>query len=143
MLQIVDPTKSGLREYDAWGSGYFKTSRGNRKHRGVDFKCEPGQIVVSPVDGVIIRAADPYGDGQYSGVFIDGLNFEIKMFYLKPYPRLIGEKVTAGQPIGIAQNIAKRYDHRMTPHIHLEIFLTPRDYFSVGAKVYIDPKVLL
>jgi len=117
-----NPTDGKVR-HDQAGSGSWGSPRGNRRHKGVDFACEPGQPVYSPITGKVKRVAYPYSDTQeYAGVVVENSRIIIKMFYLHPYKNVIGKNVVAGQKIGTAQDITKRYDGQgMTPHIHLQI----------------------
>ena len=118
---MISPTGGGIRNDDG-GSGLWLAKRGLKLHQGVDYELPngPGQLVVSPITGILVRIAYPYSDTQeYSGCEIRGADIWIKMFYLRPYDSLIGQEILMGQPIGIAQDIGKRYKN-VIPHIHLE-----------------------
>jgi len=92
---IISPTGKGVRN-DAGGYGFFQASRGDRLHNGTDFDGAPGQTVVAPVQGIITRYSYPYADSQiYSGVFIEGQQIGIKLWYFDPNPNLIGHGVRA------------------------------------------------
>ena len=122
MAILISPTGGGIRN-DSEGSGYWLASRGSRLHEGIDFDLPKGagQLVVSPITGKFKRIAYPYPDTQeIRGCEIRGGDIWVKMFYLRPYDSLVGQKVTMGQPIGIAQDISKRYPG-CEPHIHLEV----------------------
>lgn len=118
---MISPTGMGVRTWDDFGSGYFGTGRGDRKHAGVDFICIPGQTVVAPYSGKIVRIAYPYADKSYGGLVLDDGRLRVKMFYLAPILEFVGTWVTEGDPIGKAQDISKKHGSGMTPHIHLEI----------------------
>ncbi len=90
---MISPTKSSIRGTDNHGSGKYGASRGNRLHKGIDFICQPGQRIYSPIDGKIARIARPYADTKYSGCVIKSEDIEIKMFYFKPIESLIGTMV--------------------------------------------------
>lgn len=118
---MISPTGKPIRDYDKWGSGAYGAPRGEKSpHDGVDFICVPGQDVVAPIDGVVVRESKPYVDSPFSGLIIKGKDAEIQMFYLLPDKRLFGQKITKGEVIGKAQNIGIKYAG-ITPHIHLEI----------------------
>ncbi len=118
---MISPTKKEIRGTDGFGSGSYGARRGDHIHKGVDYICIPGQMVVMPIAGVILREARPYAnDSRWSGVLIKGKNAEIKMFYLSPDKTLFGQNLNEGAMIGIAQDISKKYPG-ITPHIHLEI----------------------
>jgi len=117
---MISPTGKGIRDADKWGSGAHGASRGTRRHNGVDFICEPGQSVVSPITGTVVRVARPYADSPFSGVLIENAQISIKMFYLLPDMKLIGQEVPKGRFVGVAQDIAVKYPGIM-PHIHLQV----------------------
>ncbi len=121
-VTIINPTGKGIRS-DPAGSGLYGAPRGNRRHRGLDLLCAPGQTVVAPLAGRIVRIARPYADDAHlSGLLIAGARMEIKLFYLQPHARLIGSDVRAGDAVGIAQDVTFRYPHQgMRPHIHMEV----------------------
>jgi len=123
-IKLISPTGNSLRIMDHFGSGLYNAPRGNVKHNGVDFLCDPGQIILAPVDGVVLRIAYPYAKKHYTGVFLENESLSLKMFYFTPDKQIIGKKVSRGQRIGIAQDISKLYNtatKKMLPHIHLQI----------------------
>jgi len=118
---MISPTGKGIRR-DTQGQGDYRASRGRRVHKGCDYLCDPGQNIVSPIEGKITRIAYPYAkDLRWQGCVIVGTFFTIKMFYFKPFEDLIKQDVQQGQHIGFAQNISKKYSQAMQPHIHLQI----------------------
>jgi hypothetical protein len=125
MKLLISPTNKGIRGVDDFGSGNYLARRGKEIHGAVDFICTPGQDILSPIEGSIIRVANPYaGDPNYSGLLIENSFLSLKLFYLNPNRNLIGKKIKQGEKIGIAQDISKKYNvgnKKMTPHIHLEI----------------------
>ena len=125
---MISPTGQSVRGLDKHGSGEYGAGRGGRLHRGADYICIPGQEVVSPITGTIIRIAKPYKGDDYSGLLIRNSNVEIKLFYLKPSPRIVGISVKIGDVIGTAQDISKKYPG-MIPHVHLQIDSINPDLF--------------
>lgn len=128
MIQtMISPTGNKIRVADKNGSGLFGASRdgGKRRHGGVDFIGEPGQQIVSPIDGRILRVAYPYVQNwDYMGVLIRGDDYDVKIFYMTPYPDIIGKEVVQGQGIGLMQDITKKYPNvGMTPHVHIQVHL--------------------
>lgn len=121
-ITLINPTGRGLRS-DPAGSGLYGAPRGSRCHRGLDLLCMPGQVVTAPCDGRIVRRARPYADDAHlSGLLLSGPRLAVKLFYLQPYAQLIGSGVRAGDAIGIAQDVTRRYPHQgMRPHIHMEV----------------------
>ena len=119
-MHFVNPTGMRIRN-DSGGLGHFGAKRGSRKHIGVDLGCACGQIILMPVDGIIVRESLPYkNDLFWRGVHIVNPRIEIKMWYLVPFKHVIRSEVKAGTPIGVAQNIGEKYEG-VTPHIHLKI----------------------
>jgi hypothetical protein len=119
---IISPTGLGIRN-DKAGGGYYGAPRGDRRHKGLDFECVPGQEIYMPRGGTLAWEHRPYKDDlNYSGAFIICDDMEFKLFYFKPHPGLIEKYVATGGAIGIAQDISKKYDDDdMTPHVHLRI----------------------
>lgn len=120
-LSMLSPTGLGIRN-DSHGSGYYRAKRGTRLHYGDDYICKPGQVIVAPMSGKIVRVAYPYRDKQYQGIVLENEFLAMKLFYFEPYQEHIGKMVLRGQDIGIAQDISLRYGKGMIPHIHAEIF---------------------
>ena len=124
-FQIISPTGKGLRQ-DGVGSGKFGARRGNRLHEAYDFLCEPGQDVISPINGMVIRTVKPYTNGHYSGLQIFGAPYIVNILYIEPDIGLIGHLVSKGDVIGQAQDIRIKYqDKKMMPHIHMSIMIDP------------------
>lgn len=140
---MVNPTGRGVRGHDKYGSGAFAATRTtagkHRLHGGIDFAAEPGQLVVSPITGTVIREARPYGDGGPwdTGVLIETPEREailVKMFYCRPLIDIIGTHVDAGDPVARAISLQDKYEG-ITDHIHLEVWLAgkridPLPYFD-------------
>ena len=126
---MISPTGKGIR-VDRWGNGHYGAPRGNSIHRGVDYICHPGQFAIAPKNGIIVREARPYGDSQkYSGLLLRADALEIKLFYVRPYDYLIGKPVKQGAVVGTCQDISKRYDEKMIPHVHMEIVSVDPEVF--------------
>ncbi len=125
-IQLVNPIKNGrIRNPDKWGSGSFGAPRGSRKHNGIDITAINRQDVLSPVSGKVIRKSFPYAkDLSYTGVLIEGTDGHagilVKIFYMTPLVSVIGSNVSAGEKIGAAQELTRKYPG-ITNHIHLEV----------------------
>jgi len=154
MLKNWSPTQDYRIREDPMGFGKFKAPRGNgrRIHLGADFICEPGQAVVAPISGKVVREARPYEDPEepYSGILISDGILSIKMFYLLPAPGLLEKGrmsvVDQGKAIGVAQDISKRKrEYRgMIPHVHMEVRLNSRYGLPEWpGGILIDPEILL
>jgi len=123
---MISPTGHGIRDHDQWGSGRYGAPRDNGKqiHKGTDFVCIPGQDIVSPIKGVVVREKIPYSepvDGiMFSGLLIKNSDCMITMFYFQPLREILKMPIAKGQRLGVAQDISKKYPG-MIPHIHLQI----------------------
>lgn len=110
-----------IRGLDPSGSGSFGADRNGHKHQGIDIETTVGQSILSPIAGVITRFPFPYpGDLSYTGVEIKNDVYTVKIFYITPVLK-VGTTVAVGTKIAIAQNIAAKYQTKMTNHAHFEV----------------------
>lgn len=136
---IVPPTKAfrGIRGVDSWGSGTFGASRdgGVRQHQGLDFIAAVGDEIVAPITGTVVQIGRAYADAELQSIHIEGdgdfTGWRAKLLYAAADVGLHGRYVTAGDPIGHAQDVAgywkaKQPTHsgEMKNHVHLEIVIT-------------------
>jgi hypothetical protein len=109
------------RAVDPRGSGQFGALRdhGKRRHQGLDIKANPGEMILSPIDGDVVREAVPYppftgllirGSGEYDG-------YDVKLFYVTG---LACGPCMAGTPVGYAEDLNKKYPG-ITNHVHMEV----------------------
>jgi len=123
-VRLYSPTGRGVRGVDEWGSGAFGASRdgGVRRHAGTDFVATPDQVVTAPCGGVVTRRVRCYADTpRWQGLEIDAGWGLVKLLYVEPRVAP-GVRVSAGEPIGVAQDLRARYPG-ITPHVHLEVAL--------------------
>lgn len=132
MLYALTPLQLHVRESDAFGRGHFGATRGSRTHNGIDYVCKAGKYVLTPATGKVTKLGYPYADDfsyRYVEVTsIDGLRH--RLFYCLPTVS-VGDDVTRGDPVGTAQNIAKRYDtvdKKMVNHVHYEVMRSDGSY---------------
>lgn len=110
------------RDCDPQGCGSFGSSRGTRTHKGIDVIFEPGEDVLSPISGTISRYPIPYAnDRSIKAIEVKSDCYRVMLFYVENQLP-IGTKVSKGQKIATAQNIAAKYGGGMTNHVHLEIY---------------------
>ncbi len=126
-LVIVNPTGLPRRD-DPAGSGAFAAPRGWRLHPGTDWLCKPGQPVKAPIGGKVNRIVYPYGDSRdFQGLEIVAPDKSAiaHVFYLVPMPFLLHRTIEAGDTIGYAQDVRRRYpkDKKMKPHIHVTLYV--------------------
>ena len=120
------------------GSGHYKADRGGRQHRGIDFICEEGDEVLSPVRGTVTKIGMPYANEHYRYVEITNWRKrKVRIFYVMPTVAR-GQEIEKDQPIGLAQCINDRvssngqtYGERgMQSHIHVECIQPTGDYIN-------------
>lgn len=119
-----------LRGSDDWGDGSFGASRGSRKHKGIDYKAEPGDEILSPCTGKVTKIGYPYapkpGDKiTYRYVEVtDPQGYRHRVFYIEPRVNM-ARQLNQGVVIGTAQDISGRYHdddkEPMINHVHYEI----------------------
>lgn len=107
-----------------YGCGNYGASRdnGTRTHNGQDYLVTKGQQVFSPITGKIVRVAYPYSDDlQWKGFVIENESYYIKTYYCELLSNMVGQTVSKGTYIAVAQNIAEKYPG-IPPHIHVEVY---------------------
>lgn len=118
----------------------------SRRHNGLDLVAEPGTLIVSPIEGTILRTLDPYArspgtKGVFTGVRIEGTDgLWVEIFYVAPLGREfpVGTPIKMGAPLGYAQDVSTVYPPKgggaMTNHIHIQMqrdgrFIDPTPFF--------------
>jgi hypothetical protein len=119
---MISPTGLWIRN-DAMGEGHYGASRGNGKtHKGTDFEVNLTGKIYQPLSGVITRRVQVYGnDPRWVGCEIQARRARVHLYYFQVYDFLIGKRVEIGEIIGDPQDISLKYNHKMKPHVHLEI----------------------
>ena len=146
---FANPTGKGVREHDAYGAGAFGASRdgGTRRHEGVDFMADAGQVVGAPISGFVTRIGYAYADDselKFVEITNPALQYAARVFYIDPDVQ-VGQPVRMGQPVGRHSTLERRYPGGMTEHVHLEIIdnlggridatrLITADYEPVGPR---------
>jgi len=111
---------------DPAGKGHYHAPRNGRKHNGIDYTCTPGEVVLTPVGGVVTRLGYAYADDldwRYVEITRGVDNLRHRFFYVEPSKTMkVGSHVSAGAPIGVAQDIPRKYpDQQMIAHVHHEV----------------------
>ncbi|MFN3463300.1 MAG: peptidoglycan DD-metalloendopeptidase family protein [Terricaulis sp.] len=122
---LANPTGHAVRGEDVYGAGAFGASRGGgaRRHRGADYVAEPGEVVRAPITGIVQRIGFAYrGDERYRYVELtsEDQTRDVRVLYVGPLVQL-GAVVRAGEPIGRAQDLSRRYPRGITNHVHVEM----------------------
>lgn len=117
---------SFVRGYDPQGEGTFNKPRTHGHHHGLDILSKPGHHILAPIDGNLDRNAiahDSGADRALGGIHIVGTGewagYEVWMFYVHP---IVHGQIKAGQPIGIAQNLAAYPKYKgIMNHVHVQV----------------------
>lgn len=122
---FANPTNGFVRGEDAYGFGHFGASRdhGRRAHKGVDYIAAPGDAVLAPVSGTITRIGDAYRSRSgyhFVEVRDEAHGMLVRVYYVAPSVN-VGDAITAGDEIGTAQDLSRRY-RGITNHVHVELF---------------------
>jgi murein DD-endopeptidase MepM/ murein hydrolase activator NlpD len=129
-MRAIIPTELEHRNCDEWGCGHFGAPRGNRTHKGVDFKCPYGAHVQSPCSGRVTKLGYAYSDDlsfRYVEITADDGNRH-RIFYV--LPRVFDSSIVKeGDVIGYAQDLEQRYPG-ITPHVHYEIIDTDGNFID-------------
>jgi peptidoglycan LD-endopeptidase LytH len=122
---IASPSTGHVRGHDAYGSGSFGALRdgGARTHAGVDYVATAGESIRAPIGGEITKIGFAY-PGDKTLRFIEIRHPEsgvtARVFYVDPEVA-VGATVVAGEGIGLAQDLTKKYPGGMTNHVHVDI----------------------
>ena len=100
------------------------------RHTGIDIAIPEGTLVVSPADGIIVKAEN---DKLYGNMILIKHDEEYETFYahLQDLSVKPGDHVTEGQEIGHAGSTGLSTG----PHLHYEVIkngerVNPEDYFK-------------
>jgi hypothetical protein len=157
-MEFVQPVGLVKVRQDRWGNGRFGMPRGTspdgskKYHDGLDLEVEPGDPIFSPINGKIDKVDYPYAsDLFWTGLQISNNMVRVEVWYMNPF--ITAGRVNAGQQIGVAQDISKRYpptedfNYIMKPHIHLRVTLLPFTVLADGRYVsfeqHVDPELFL
>ncbi len=125
VADLSTPVDGGVRGRDVYGRGSFGASRdgGRRRHHGADFAAEPGADVLAPIAGEVTLVGAAYErTSGYNFVEIRDprLQLSARVFYVAPGVH-VGQSVAAGEVIGAAQDLSRRYPRGITNHVHVEL----------------------
>ena len=110
------------RGSDPTGYGHYGAKRGTRKHKGIDLLTKPGMTVFSPIDGFITKLGTAYkATTRFKYIDVSGEEYRWRLMYCRPTLKL-GARITAGDFIGTAQDIAAYHGGEMLCHIHVECY---------------------
>lgn len=101
------------------------------EHDGLDLGGSPGDTVYSPVDGRVVRQITCYRGDVYLGLeLVTPAHLHVDLLYLLPLPGIVeaGAQVAAGEPVGILQDVSRRYPpapgaEPMEAHTHVRVWM--------------------
>jgi len=152
-IQIVSSGKSGrtggtfgcTRTDPTTSCGGIK---GKKNHNGLDIKATINTSTFSMYDGTVSSVRDTFSPGQYKKksygnyiqvtTVVDGKTVFIKYNHLNKVHVKKGDKIKAGDIIGLNGNTGNAADKKVTPHIHLQIFDV--NWEGVDPKTYLNTK---
>jgi len=118
---------------DPAGDGEYGTRRGDRTHKGVDLAMAEGSVILAPESGKMGAYGYAYPDPDDHSYRIVNLHGDSGVLYRFFYAVRLGThssgRVTAGDPIAMAQDITARYpDQDMLNHVHVETLRDGRNF---------------
>ena len=113
-----------LRGNDPTGHGYYGAQRGTKKHKGVDLVASEGEVVTSPIQGMVTKLGYPYSFAlQFRYIEISNDIYRVRLMYVNPLKNLkLGDRLFEGDLIGRVQHIAGYWNLKMKNHIHVEVY---------------------
>lgn len=112
----------------------FGASRGGgRKHLGLDLISVPGDEVVAPISGRVVKVGWAYPDADLGSLTIEGEGATFQLLYVRSLQK-VGTLLTQGDVVGEAQDVAAYYARKgqngMTNHVHgkLTLVVDPGQY---------------
>jgi len=121
----LSPPLAGRNKINSpYGDRVHPITKKIRKHHGVDIEAKSGSQVLSPADGIVIKAKCTAG-ACGGNIFIDhGGGLKTRYCHIKNIKVTKGESVTRGQVIGLSGGSKKDYcPGRSTgAHLHYEVY---------------------
>ncbi len=157
--EIVSSSKSGKKggTFGCTRSSWKKICsgvKGKKKHDGVDIKAPVNTSTFAMYDGIVSNIRNTFNPGEYRvnsygnyiilKVIINGITIFIKYGHLNKVYVKKGDKVKAGDIIGVNGNTGnanpprRKGQKKVIPHIHLQIF--DANWKSINPKNYLKTK---
>lgn len=108
---------------DPTGHGCFGAKRGEKKHKGLDLLAKPGTEVFSMIHGKVTKIGYCYKDAlEFRYVEVSNDTYRIRLLYTGPINLKKGDSVSAGDKVGVVQDVAGHWANGMLNHLHVEIY---------------------
>ena len=116
---------------DPTGHGDYGKSRGNRKHKGFDMVGKPGDVIYTPITGVISKIGYCYSfELFFRYIEIKNDEYRVRLMYGLPTNDIfVGKKVVEEDVVGNLQDIAGYWNRNkqkgqsmMLNHLHVQIW---------------------
>jgi murein DD-endopeptidase MepM/ murein hydrolase activator NlpD len=134
--EAVEPLRAPDAVFPVVGATHYGDATtyfgGGRGHRGQDVFADCGTRMVAAAAGKVIESKTDGAAGNYLVVETAGNRSHVYMHMRLPAQPQVGEKVTAGQPIGSVGDTGNAWDC----HLHFEVWTAPGWYRGGHA---IDP----
>ena len=140
MVSLGPPLAGRIKISSPYGVRVHPITRKTRQHHGVDINAKSGSQVLSPADGVIIKAQCTKG-ACGGNIYIDhGGGLKTRYCHIKDIKVTKGESVTKGQVIGLSGGGKRDYcpGSSTGSHLHYEVYdgkITDPTPYLAGAKV--------
>jgi murein DD-endopeptidase MepM/ murein hydrolase activator NlpD len=103
----------------SFGSGWNDIrDEGERYHHGVDVLANPGQLVVSPVKGVVVKIILDHPLANNGVVIRDADGYQWRIYHMSPD---IPEDIVAGRNVSEGQLLGYVGSDQYIPHVHVEL----------------------
>ncbi|XP_072485975.1 leukocyte cell-derived chemotaxin-2-like [Notamacropus eugenii] len=109
-----------VRSCDSHGCGHYGAStRGQKRHDGVDVECTDGSTVYAPFTGKIVRQVKPYSKNNAinNGIMLSGGGFCVKVFHIKPIK--YSGSIKKGEKLGVLLPVQRVYPG-IQSHVHIQ-----------------------
>jgi len=139
---IFSPTGMGIRN-DTGGLGHYGAPRGNRSHKGLDFKTNKGQDIVSLLHGKARNfrgSTDPHKPMLQITPNANSLGIKrIEILYVNKLHGVIDykwyEMKGATTVLGTAADLSNWYPENVTDHVHVKFYdakgiVNPQSFFK-------------
>jgi len=139
-VSLGPPVAGRLKISSPYGNRVHPISKKTRQHHGVDIGVKSGTEVLSPADGVVIKAQCTQG-ACGGNIFIDhGAGLKTRYCHIKDIKVNKGDSVTKGQVIGLSGGRKRDYcpGSSTGAHLHYEVYDKAKGSSTTDPMPYLD-----
>lgn len=121
----VVPLVVPLTRSDPQGDGAFLAARSGRAHYGRDYQATPGELIYLARPATYVKTGIAYsGAPEFKYIELYDGEYRLRYFYSLLFDDNVepGDRLPAGQPFAMAQDIAAFYNGGMENHCHVEVY---------------------